>query len=172
MLVDGGLVGDQQLLIRAVGDTHDVHVVKLVMGDVPVFNPGRCILRILAVLIAVPPIEEQKMIGAFVRGKADELAALTAPIRQQIDTLTNYLRLRKLAKHAADRLPTDKAGIAVIHRSEHIDWSSLKEGPDPPAIDYAVTKTFNSASRRHVSLISFSCKNSGDTIRILRSAYA
>lgn len=43
--------------------------------------------------------------------------------------------------------------------SEHVDWSSLKECPDPPAIDYAVTKTFNSESRRHVSLISFSCED-------------
>ncbi len=67
--------------------------------------------------------------------------------------------LMELAKDAADRLPIDKPGIVAIHLSENVDWSSLKEGPEPPAIDYAVTKTFNSESRRHVSLISFSCED-------------
>ena len=67
--------------------------------------------------------------------------------------------LMELAKHAADRLPTDKPGIVVVHLSEHVDWASLKEGPDPPAIDYAVTKTFSSESKRHVSLISFSSED-------------
>jgi hypothetical protein len=64
--------------------------------------------------------------------------------------------LMELAEDAADRLPTDKPGIVAVHVSEHIDWAALG---DASALDYAVTKTFSSAKKVHVSLIVFSCED-------------
>jgi hypothetical protein len=64
--------------------------------------------------------------------------------------------LMDLAEDAADRLPTDKPGIVAVHVSEHIDWAALG---DASALDYAVTKTFSSEKKRHVSLIVFSCED-------------